>query len=100
MIGKLIAYGKDRDEALRRMEIALEELIIEGIKTTVPFHLMALRDPDFRRGDVDTHFVEKLFKARAAAAVADATSAAAGAAAAPPARRKPARRPPVPAASS
>jgi acetyl-CoA carboxylase biotin carboxylase subunit len=97
MIGKLIAYGKDRDEALRRMEIALEELIIEGIKTTVPFHLMALRDPDFRRGDIDTHFVEKLFKARAAAAAPDAAGAAA---AAPPAPRKRARRPPVPAASS
>ena len=64
MIGKLIAYGKDRAESLRRMEIALEEIIIEGIKTTVPFHLLALRDPDFQRGDVDTHFVEKLFKSR------------------------------------
>ncbi|HEY6866215.1 MAG TPA: acetyl-CoA carboxylase biotin carboxylase subunit, partial [Candidatus Eisenbacteria bacterium] len=64
MIGKLIAHGKDRAEALRRMEIALEEMIVEGIKTTAPFHLLALRDPDFRRGDVDTHFVEKLFKSR------------------------------------
>jgi len=67
MIGKLIAYGKDREESLRRMEIALEEIIVEGIKTTVPFHLLALRHPDFRRGDVDTRFVEKLFKARAGA---------------------------------
>ena len=49
------------------MEIALEEIIVEGIKTTVPFHLLALRHPDFRRGDVDTRFVEKLFKARAGA---------------------------------
>jgi acetyl-CoA carboxylase, biotin carboxylase subunit len=60
MIGKLIAYGKDRPEALRRMEIALEETIIEGIKTTIPFHLLALRDPRFQRGDLDTHFVETL----------------------------------------
>jgi len=60
MIGKLIAHGKDRPEALRRMEIALEEMIIEGIKTTIPFHLRALRDPAFRRGDLDTHFVERL----------------------------------------
>jgi acetyl-CoA carboxylase biotin carboxylase subunit len=67
MIGKLIAYGKDREESLRRMEIALEEIIVDGIKTTVPFHLLALRHPDFIRGDVDTRFVEKLFKARAAA---------------------------------
>jgi len=60
MIGKLIARGKDRPEALRRMEIALEELIVEGIKTTIPFHLLAVRDPAFQRGDLDTHFVERL----------------------------------------
>jgi len=64
MIGKLIAYGKDRREALRRMEIALEEMIVEGIKTTIPFHLIALRDERFRRGDLDTHFVEKLLANR------------------------------------
>ncbi len=62
MIGKLIAYGKDRPEALRRMEIALEEMIIEGIKTTVPFHQLALRHPRFQAGDLDTHFVEALLK--------------------------------------
>jgi acetyl-CoA carboxylase biotin carboxylase subunit len=60
MIGKLIAYGKARPEALRRMEIALEEIIVEGIKTTIPFHVMALRDPRFQAGDLDTHFVERL----------------------------------------
>jgi len=64
MIGKLIAYGKDRAESLRRMEIALEEIIIEGIKTTVPFHLQALRDPSFQKGDIDTHFVERLMKGK------------------------------------
>jgi acetyl-CoA carboxylase biotin carboxylase subunit len=62
MIGKLIAYGKDRAEALRRMEIALEEIIVEGIKTTIPFHLLAIRDPRFQAGDLDTHFVEQLLK--------------------------------------
>ncbi len=62
LIGKLIAYGKDRPEALRRMEIALEEMIVEGIKTTLPFHQLALRDPRFQKGDIDTHFVEGLFK--------------------------------------
>jgi len=64
MIGKLIAYGKDRPEALRRMEIALEEVIVEGIKTTIPFHRLALRDERFRAGDLDTHFVEKLLADR------------------------------------
>jgi len=62
MIGKLIAYGKDRTEALRRMEIALEEMIIEGVKTTLPFHILAIRDPRFQAGDLDTHFVEELLK--------------------------------------
>ncbi|HYM80257.1 MAG TPA: acetyl-CoA carboxylase biotin carboxylase subunit [Candidatus Limnocylindria bacterium] len=62
MIGKLIAYGKDRPEALRRMEIAIEEMIVEGIKTTLPFHAVALRDPRFQAGDLDTHFVEHLLK--------------------------------------
>jgi acetyl-CoA carboxylase biotin carboxylase subunit len=44
------------------MEIALEEIIVEGIKTTIPFHQIALRDPRFQKGDIDTHFVEGLLK--------------------------------------
>jgi len=68
MIGKLIAHGKDRAEALRRMEIAIEEMIVEGIKTTLPFHQIALRDPRFQQGDIDTHFVEALLKKEPVAA--------------------------------
>jgi len=68
MIGKLIAYGKDRPEALRRMEIALEEMIVEGVKTTIPFHLIALRSEAFQKGDLDTHFVEHLLRPHAPAA--------------------------------
>jgi acetyl-CoA carboxylase biotin carboxylase subunit len=67
MVGKLITYGKDRPEALRRMEIALEEIIVEGIKTTIPFHRLAIRDARFQRGDVDTHFVEHLLHPEPAA---------------------------------
>ena len=67
MIGKLIAYGKNRPEALRRMEIALEEMIVEGIKTTIPFHKLALKHPRFRAGDLDTGFVEQLLKEHEAA---------------------------------
>jgi acetyl-CoA carboxylase biotin carboxylase subunit len=67
MVGKLIAFGKDRPEALRRMTIALEEIIVEGIRTTIPFHLRALRDERFQRGDLDTHFVEHLLGAGRAA---------------------------------
>ena len=70
MIGKLIAHGKDRAEAIRRMEIALEEMIVDGIKTTIPFHQLALRHPRFRAGDLDTRFVEQLLKEREAAAAA------------------------------
>jgi acetyl-CoA carboxylase biotin carboxylase subunit len=62
MIGKLIAYGENRPEALRRMEIALEEMIVEGVKTTIPFHLLAVRSARFQRGDLDTGFVEALLK--------------------------------------
>jgi acetyl-CoA carboxylase, biotin carboxylase subunit len=67
LIGKLIAHGKDRREALRRMEIALEEIIVEGIKTTIPFHRLAIRDPRFQKGDLDTHFVERLLQKEPAA---------------------------------
>jgi len=70
MIGKLIAYGKTRAEALRRMQIGLEEMIVEGIQTTIPFHLKALRDPRFQAGDLDTHFVEGLLKSQAETAAA------------------------------
>jgi len=62
MIGKLIAHGKDRAEAIRRMEIALEEMIVEGIKTTIPFHRLALATEKFRKGDLSTRFVEELLK--------------------------------------
>jgi len=62
MIGKLIARGRDRAEALRRMEIALDEMIVEGIKTTIPFHHIALRDPEFQSGQLDTGFVARLLE--------------------------------------
>jgi len=62
MIGKLITHGKDRREALRRMQIALDEIIVEGIKTTIPFHHLALRHPRFQSGDLDTRFVDMLLK--------------------------------------
>jgi acetyl-CoA carboxylase biotin carboxylase subunit len=76
LIGKLITYGKDRHEALRRMEIGLDEMIVEGIKTTIPFHHLALRHPRFRAGDLDTHFVEMLFKEQAERAAEPAATAA------------------------
>ncbi|MEY4375151.1 MAG: hypothetical protein RL760_1318 [Candidatus Eisenbacteria bacterium] len=67
MIGKLIAYGKTRAEAIKRMQIALDEMIVEGIKTTIPFHKLALSTEAFQKGDLSTRFVEELLKDRAPA---------------------------------
>ena len=64
MIGKLIAYGKTRAEAIKRMQIALDEMIVEGIKTTIPFHKLALSTEAFQKGDLSTRFVEELLKDR------------------------------------
>jgi len=65
MIGKLIAFGSDRATAMDRMSRALDEFVIRGIKTTVPFGQLILKDPDFRRGRYSTHFVEGFLKQRA-----------------------------------
>ncbi len=58
LIGKLITFGADRREAIDRMQSALEEFVIEGIHTTIPFHKALMRDERFRAGDFDTHFLE------------------------------------------
>jgi acetyl-CoA carboxylase biotin carboxylase subunit len=65
MIAKVICQGRDRTEALRRMELALESFIIEGVTTTMPFLARVMRNAKFRAGDVDTKFLEReteLFK--------------------------------------
>ncbi len=59
MIGKLIVWGQDRDEAIRRMRRALQEYTIEGIKTTIPFHLRILDNAFFQRGDFYTNFIQR-----------------------------------------
>lgn len=60
LVAKLIVYGKDRAEAVAKMRRALDEFIIEGIKTTIPFHKKVLSDPDFLQGDFNTGFVERM----------------------------------------
>ena len=60
LLAKLIAQGETRDEAIARMVRALQEFVIEGIPTTIPFHLRALQHPDFREGQIATDFVQKL----------------------------------------
>ena len=59
LLGKVIVWGETREEALDRMARALEETIVEGVKTSIPFHLRLLRDARFRRGEVHTRFVEQ-----------------------------------------
>lgn len=59
LIAKLIVWGKDREHAVVRGKRALEEFIVEGIKTTIPFHLQVLEDPRFVSGNFDTGFLEK-----------------------------------------
>lgn len=59
MIAKLITYGRDRQESMARMRRALDEFIIEGIKTTIPLHRRILDDPDFQKGHVSTTFLER-----------------------------------------
>ncbi len=61
MIAKLITYGKNRDEAVAKMKRAISEFTIEGVKTTMPFHLKVLDDVDFLDGKIDTHFIEEKF---------------------------------------
>jgi len=58
MIGKLITMARTRDEAIDTMYRALSEYVIEGIKTTIPFHLQLMQDERFRSGDFNTKFLE------------------------------------------
>lgn len=58
MIGKLIAVAQTRPEAIQTMYRALSEYVIEGVKTTIPFHLQLMQDERFRSGDFNTKFLE------------------------------------------
>ncbi len=58
MIGKLISIAQTREEAINTMHRALSEYVIEGIKTTIPFHLQLMQHEDFRKGNFTTKFLE------------------------------------------
>jgi acetyl-CoA carboxylase biotin carboxylase subunit len=58
MIAKVIVHARTRDLAIARMKRALEAMVIEGIKTTIPLHLKIMDDPKFRAGDISTSFME------------------------------------------
>ena len=59
LIAKLIVHGRDREEAIARMQRALGMFVVEGIFTTIPLHKRILADPDFVAGDFDTKFMER-----------------------------------------
>ncbi|OUB55043.1 acetyl-CoA carboxylase biotin carboxylase subunit [Bacillus thuringiensis] len=59
MVAKLIVHGKTREEAIAKMKRALSEFVIEGVHTTIPFHLQLLDHPDFVKGEFNTKFLEE-----------------------------------------
>ena len=58
MVAKLVSWGADRAEAIDRMRRALQEFVVKGIKTSIPFHLRVLRHPEFLKGHYDTGFID------------------------------------------
>ena len=65
LIAKVITWGGTREEALARMLRALEEYAIEGIETTIPFHIWVMRDENFRRGTFNTAYIDEHYSAKA-----------------------------------
>jgi len=66
MVGKVIAYGADREQALARMRVALSEMIVEGIDTNIPLHRELMTDARFIKGGTSIHYLEQRLAERAA----------------------------------
>ncbi|HKE11341.1 MAG TPA: acetyl-CoA carboxylase biotin carboxylase subunit [Myxococcota bacterium] len=66
MVAKLVTSGQDRTEAIDRMKRALSEFVVQGIKTSIPFHQRVMRHPKFLAGDYDTGFIENHLKGQEA----------------------------------
>ena len=62
LIAKLICSGDTREEALKRMEIALDEMLLDGISSNIALHKDLARDSEFRKGGVNIHYLEKKLK--------------------------------------
>ncbi|ROL61260.1 acetyl-CoA carboxylase biotin carboxylase subunit, partial [Bacteroidetes/Chlorobi group bacterium ChocPot_Mid] len=60
LLAKLITFAPRRDEAIAKMRRALDEFVIEGIKTTIPFHKKMMQNPDFIAGNIDTKYLERV----------------------------------------
>ena len=66
LVAKIICWGNTREESISRMKRALNEFVIDGISTTITFHLKVLDNAEFKAGNVTTNFIEKHFsKAKA-----------------------------------
>ena len=59
MVGKVITYGVDRNQAIARMRIALSEMVVEGILTNIPLHRELMADARFVEGGTSIHYLEK-----------------------------------------
>mgnify|MGYP000845305068 CR=1 FL=1 len=59
LLGKLIAFGNTRKIAIARMQTALNEMVVDGIKTNISLHQMLLQDPNFQKGGTNIHYLEK-----------------------------------------
>ena len=62
LIAKVIVHSRTRERAIARMRRALESMVVEGIKTTIPLHLKILNDPDFIAGNLSTRFMDRFLK--------------------------------------
>ena len=62
LIAKLICHGKDREEAMNKMQRALSQFVVQGIHTTIPLHQKIFADEEFRTGQFDTKFMERFFE--------------------------------------
>jgi acetyl-CoA carboxylase biotin carboxylase subunit len=59
MVGKVIAYGASREQAIARMRIALSEMVVEGIQTNIPPHRDLMNDTRFLKGGLSIHYLER-----------------------------------------
>jgi acetyl-CoA carboxylase, biotin carboxylase subunit len=62
LIAKVIVHSRSRERAIARMRRALESMVVEGVKTTIPLHLKILNDPDFIAGNISTRFMDRFLK--------------------------------------
>ncbi|NNK81990.1 MAG: biotin carboxylase, partial [Flavobacteriaceae bacterium] len=69
MLSKLITYGKNRDEAIQLMIYAIDNYIVEGVETTLPFGRFVCEHEAFRSGNFDTHFVKNYYSPEALEAI-------------------------------